>query len=186
MAVPGAEEVEKDATAPTSAVQPFLGLAIYAAPLCYIFGDRAALYSAHKVLWTRLWCRMNVISGDEGTLLSVCATFENLLMSANPSLFLHLVKIGVQPLLVAMPWLQFGFVGLLEVEQILHLWDRVIGYDDPCVLALLAVAVFMVRSEAIMACNMPTEVCSILMEGTRLRVVPLLQMILFSDGDKRG
>ena len=81
-----AADLNADAPAPTSAVQPFLGLAIYTAPLCYIFGDRAALYSAHKVLWARLWCRMNVISGDEGTLLSVCATFENLLMSSNPSL----------------------------------------------------------------------------------------------------
>lgn len=186
--VSGAEtrQAPKDATAPTSAVQPFLGLAIYTAPLCYIFGDRAALYSAHKVLWCRLWCRMNVISGDRGTLLSVCATFESLLMSSNPPLFLHLIKIGVQPLLIVMPWLQFGFVGLLEVDQILHLWDRVIGYDDPNILALLAVAIFMVRSEAIMACSMPAEVCSIIMEGTRLRVVPLLQMMLFRDSEKRA
>jgi hypothetical protein len=28
---------------------------------------------------------------------------------------------------IAMPWLQLGFVGLLEVDQTLILWDRVIG-----------------------------------------------------------
>ena len=26
-----------------------------------------------------------------------------------------------------MPWLQLGFVGLLEVEQTLILWDRILG-----------------------------------------------------------
>jgi hypothetical protein len=174
----------KDVIAPTSAVQPFLGLAIYVAPLCYVFRDRAALYSAHKILWSRLWCKMNIISADEGTLLHVCATFENLLMSVHPSLFLHMVKVGVQPLLIAMPWLQFGFVGLLEVEQVLHLWDRLVGYDDTCLLALLAVGVFMIRAENVMATTVPAEVCSILMEGTKLRVVPILQMMLFSDGEQ--
>ena len=28
---------------------------------------------------------------------------------------------------VAFPWLQLAFVGILEVDQILVLWDRVIG-----------------------------------------------------------
>ena len=96
-----------------------------------------------------------------------------------------MVKIGVQPLLIAMPWLQFGFVGLLEVDQVLHLWDRLIGYDDPCLLALVAVGVFLIRAENILATQAPTEVCSILMEGTRLRVVPIIQMMLFSDADKK-
>lgn len=177
--------VDKQVTVPTSGVQPFLGLAIYAAPLCYVFRDRAALYSAHKILWCRLWSKMNVISSDEGTLVHVCATFENLLMSSHPTLVLHMVRIGVQPLLIAMPWLQFGFVGLLEVDQILHLWDRVIGYDDTCLLALVAVGVFLIRAENILATQAPAEVCSILMEGTRLRVVPILQMMLFSDSERK-
>lgn len=28
---------------------------------------------------------------------------------------------------VAAPWIQLGFVGLLEIEQVLVLWDRIIG-----------------------------------------------------------
>ena len=124
---------------------------------------------------------MNVISGDSGTLLHVCATFENLLMSLHPTLFLHLLKIGVQPLLIAMPWLQFGFVGLLEIEQVLHLWDRVLGYEDPCLLAVFAVAVFLTKGEAVLTTTVPAEAVQMLMEGSRLRVVPLLQMVLFTD-----
>lgn len=181
----GVVALDKQVTMPTSGVQPFLGLAIYTAPLCYVFHDRAALYSAHKILWCRLWSKMNVISSDEGTLVHVCATFESLLMACHPTLFLHMVKIGVQPLLIAMPWLQFGFVGLLEVDQILHLWDRIIGYDDTCLLALVAVGVFLIRAENILATQVPAEVCSILMEGTRLRVVPIIQMMLFSDSERK-
>jgi hypothetical protein len=171
---------------PCSNVQPFLGFSIYSAPLCYIYRSRPALYSMSRTLWTRLWCKMNVISGDSGTLLHVCATFENLLASMHPTLFLHLLKIGVQPLLIAMPWLQFGFVGLFEIDQVLHLWDRVIGYEDTSVLAVVAVAVFVARAETVMATNVPSEAVQILMEGSRLKVVALLQMILFADnGDNR-
>jgi len=127
---------------------------------------------------------MNVISGDSGTLLHVCATFENLLASMHPTLFLHLLKIGVQPLLIAMPWLQFGFVGLFEIDQVLHLWDRVIGYEDTCLLAVVAVAVFVTRAETLMATTVPLEAVHILMEGSRLKVVSLLQMVLFADASE--
>ena len=94
---------------------------------------------------------------------------------------MHLLKIGVQPLLIAMPWLQFGFVGLLEIDQVLHLWDRVIGYEDPCLLAVFAVSVFMMRAEAVLTTKSPAEAVQMLMEGSRLKVVPLLQMVLFTD-----
>mgnify|MGYP007047707041 CR=1 FL=1 len=60
-----------------------------------------------------------------------------------------------------MPWLQFGFVGLLEIDQVLVLWDRVIGYEDPILLAVFAVAVFMTRSETILATTNATEAVSI-------------------------
>ena len=59
--------------------------------------------------------------------MHICRTFEQLLSSVHIRLYLHLVKIGVQPLQIAFPWLQLGFVGTLEVDQILLLWDRIIG-----------------------------------------------------------
>eukprot|EP00605_Chrysophyceae_sp_TOSAG23-4_P002110 GSChrysophyteH1.ASY1.ANO1.2336.1 assembled CDS len=177
----GESRLDANTNAPSSNVQPFLGFSIYTAPLCYIFRSRPSLYAVSRSLWSRLWCKMNVISGDANTLLHVCATFENLLITMHPSLFLHLLKIGVQPLLIAMPWLQFGFVGLLEIDQVLHLWDRVLGYEDPCILAVFAVAVFLTRGESIMTTTVPAEAVQMLMEGSRLRVVPLLQMVLFTD-----
>ena len=165
---------------PPSAVQPFLGLAIYFAPLCYVLRDRVALYSLSRQLWVRLWCKLNVISGDPGTLMHVCATFENLLFSMHPKLFLHCLRLGVQPLQIALPWIQLGFVGLLECDQILHLWDRVIGYQDPTVLAVMAVGVFLLRAEAVLCSNVAADVAVMLAEGSRLRVVPILQLVLFS------
>lgn len=177
----GSAAAAPGAASPPSAVQPFLGFATYFAPLCYIFRDRVSLYSVSRLLWCKIWCKLNVLSGDEGTLLHVCATFESLLMTLHPRLFLHLVNVGVQPLKVALPWMQLGFVGLLEVDQILHLWDRVVGYQDPTLLAIMAVSVFLLRAEAILCSNVAADITIMLMEGSRLRCVPMLQMVLLSE-----
>lgn len=46
--------------------------------------------------------------------------------------------------------MQLGFVGLLEMEQLLHLWERIIGYMDTTMLAVAAVAIFIHRSEMLL------------------------------------
>lgn len=161
-------------------VRPFLGLANYTAPLCYLYTDKAALYSMSSQLWSQLWCKLNVISGDRGTLLHVCKTFENLLATLNPKLFFHLLSLNIHPLRVAFPWLQLSFISFFEIDQLLILWDRVIGFADLTLFSLLAVAIFISRSEVLLNCSKPEKVLSMLNEGSGLKVIPLLQMILFS------
>lgn len=174
------------AAVPPCAVQPFLGLALYHAPLCYLYRDRASLYFVSRSLYAKLWCRLNVITSDKGTLLSVCRLFETLLMMSQPRLFLHLARIGVQPLHIAFPWIHQGFVQYLEIEQVLHLWDRIIANADVNLLAVFAVAVFNWRSESLYNCETAVQATAVLQEGTRLRVIPLLQLFLFPEGAKQN
>ena len=63
---------------------------------------------------------------------TLCALFERLVIEHHPRLFFYLVQVGVDPLAIALPWIQFGFVGLLDVEQVLLLWDRLLGFERPC------------------------------------------------------
>jgi hypothetical protein len=118
---------ENSLSAPPCGVQPFLGFATYFAPLCYIFRSKSSLYQVSKYFWCRLWCRLNVISADPDTLLPICKTFECLLIRSHPKLFMHLLNLGVTPIKIAFPWIQLAFVGFLEMDQLLHLWERVIG-----------------------------------------------------------
>lgn len=112
---------------PPNGIQPFLGFAKYIGPLCYLYLDNIAIYTTMRAMYCRLWCAMNVICSTPGTLYHVCQTFERLLIEGNMKLYSHLARLKIEPLQIAMPWLQLGFVGLLEVEQTLILWDRVIG-----------------------------------------------------------
>jgi hypothetical protein len=90
--------------APPCGIQPFLGFAMYFAPLCYVFKNTSSLYSVSREMFCRIWCKLNVISADRETLLSVCKTFECLLIKINPHLFIHMVNICASPLKVSAPF----------------------------------------------------------------------------------
>lgn len=171
-------EFPEDTAAPPCGVQPYLGLATYFAPLCYIFQHRPSLYHVSRYLWCRLWCRLNVITADDGALLSLCRLFEMLLLRSAPKLFLHLISIGLQPIKVAFPWMQLAFVGLLEIEQLLHLWERLVGFMDINLLAIASVSIFLHRSEMLLRCNNEADAMAVLMEGSRLHIIPLMQAFL--------
>lgn len=151
------DEYKADVPAPPCGVQPFLGLALYFAPLCYVLSNKASLYHVTRYLYCRLWCKLNVISEDEGTLVPLCRIFECLLIRAHPKLFIHLVNIGLNPVKIAFPWIQLAFVGFLEIDQVMHLWDRLIGYMDLTLLAIAAVAIFMHRSDTLLRVRSSTK-----------------------------
>lgn len=43
--------------------------------------------------------------------------------------------------------MQLGFVNLLEIDEILHLWDRLLGYMDTTLLPITATAIFLHRAD---------------------------------------
>jgi hypothetical protein len=43
-----------------------------------------------------------------------------LVQSQAPSVFMHMLRHGVQPLKIAFPWLMFGFSGTLDVCEVLQ------------------------------------------------------------------
>lgn len=135
---------------PPCGVLPFAGLSMYNAPMCYLYRNRPSLYSLCRVAYARLWCKLNVVSSDVDTILPICFLFECLVMESCPRLFIHLVKIGVQPLQIAFSWIHGAFVNLLEIDQLILLWDRIIGYMDVTLLSVLAAAIFVARSEPLM------------------------------------
>jgi hypothetical protein len=93
-------EFPLDTSAPPSSVLPYLGFTTYFAPLCYLSRSRIMLYSLSKFLFCFLWSKINVFSSDSDTLIHLCKTFEHLLWTSNPKLFLHLVSINLHPIKV--------------------------------------------------------------------------------------
>ena len=90
-----------------------------------------------------------------------------------------MIQVGVHPLRIALPWIQFAFVPLLDPAEVLVLWDRILGFDDLTVLPILAAAIFVFRSQAAMAMSDAEAVKDLFSDGAELRVAPLLQHFIF-------
>ena len=107
------------------------------------------------------------------------ATFVKLLEDIEPELCAHLCRLGAAPVAIALPWLAAAFVDVLPVQEVLQLWDRVIGFDDVMLLPAAAAAVLAWRSQALRACGSAAEVSEVLRDLEQIRIVPLLQALLF-------
>ena len=164
---------------PPCAVQPFRGFVSYTAPLTFVYEQEEPMFYCLRAMYARFWCKLNVMRTAKSTLLPLCKLFEQLVIEHHPRLFFYLVQIGVDPLAVALPWIQFGFVGLLDVDQVLLLWDRVLGFEDLSLLPILAAAIFVYRSEKLLTANSLDDVKDMFSDGSILQVVPLIQTFLF-------
>ena len=71
------------------------------------------------------------------------------------------------------------FVEYLPPREVLLLWDRVLGFDSLELLPLLAAAIFVFRKTDLCAAQSLEEVEALLEEFSGLKVVPLLQQVLF-------
>ena len=180
--LPCESELMKGQPVPPCGVQPFRGFVSYAAPLTFVFGREPSLYFAFRAFYAQHFCRLNVLRTNQNTLLPLCALFERLVIEHHPRLFFYLVQVGVDPLAIALPWIQFGFVGLLDVEQVLLLWDRLLGFEDLSLLSVLAAAIFVYRSEKLLQCSNLEEAREMFQDGAVLEVVPLLQTFLWPEG----
>lgn len=123
---------------------------------------------------------MHSISDHPNGILKLSVTFENLLKQSDAYLFYHLKNvINIEPLSVAYGWIIYGFVGILEPDQVLTLWDRMIGYNDCLILSVLAAAIFVFRRDSLLRAVNEKEVMSAFGDLGMIKVVPVLQNFIF-------
>ncbi|NXX12331.1 TBC19 protein, partial [Podargus strigoides] len=154
------------ATPPKSYIQGKLGMEEYAvfyppnvnynsfilsvAPLCFLYHEPSKLYQIFREMYVRFFFRLHSISSHPSGIVSLCLLFETLLQTHLPQLFYHLREIGAQPLRISFKWMVRAFSGYLATDQLLLLWDRILGYNSLEILAVLAAAVFAFRAVNLM------------------------------------
>uniref|UniRef100_UPI00398E8548 TBC1 domain family member 19 isoform X2 n=2 Tax=Pristiophorus japonicus TaxID=55135 RepID=UPI00398E8548 len=135
---------------PPNGVIPFHGFAMYVAPLCFLYHEPSKLYQVFREMYVRYFFRLHCISSHSSGIVSLCLVFETLVQTYLPQLFYHLREIGAQPLRISFKWMVRAFSGYLATDQLLFLWDRILGYNSLEILAVLAAAVFAFRAENLM------------------------------------
>ncbi|XP_078147873.1 TBC1 domain family member 19 isoform X2 [Centroberyx gerrardi] len=165
---------------PPNGVIPFHGFSMYVAPLCFLYNEPSKLYSVFREMYIRYFFRLHSISSSLSGIVSLCLQFERLLQAHLPQLFYHLRQIGAQPLRIAFKWMVRAFSGYLSTDQLLLLWDRILGYDSLEIVAVLAAAVFAFRAENLMEVTSLASAEAVLADLSTLKVMPLIQIFLFA------
>ncbi|XP_066488251.1 TBC1 domain family member 19 [Tiliqua scincoides] len=167
---------------PPNGVIPFHGFSMYVAPLCFLYHEPSKLYQIFREIYVRYFFRLHSISSHPSGIVSLCLLFETLLQTHLPQLFYHLREIGAQPLRISFKWMVRAFSGYLATDQLLLLWDRILGYNSLEILAVLAAAVFAFRAVNLMEVTSLAAAEAVLADLSTLKVTPLLQIFLFATG----
>ncbi|XP_076644487.1 TBC1 domain family member 19 [Halictus rubicundus] len=166
---------------PPSGVIPFHGFTMYATPFCYLYDDPCAMYFTFRAFYLRYWFRLHTVSNHEQGIVALCLLFERLLQCYDPLLWIYFRNCHIQPIKVVFKWIMRGFSGHLPPEQLLYLWDLILGYDSLEIIPLLAVTILSFRKENLMQVNTLQSVEAVLADLSSLKVIPLLQLALLRE-----
>ena len=177
----GTSEGKPIGNVPPCGVIPFKHFSKYIAPITFLSEKPEECYYIFRNFYCKFLCYLHSYTSESRGIISLCKLFEDLLQAYDSDLVYHLNQIGIPPLRIAFPWIFYSFVGFIEVEQVYLLWDRMVGYDSPDIFVLLAVAIFVYRSDAIMQCSTKEEIDDLFYDLSHMKVVPLIQNFLFVE-----
>ena len=117
----------------------------------------------------RFFTNLHTFSDRTDNILYLCIAFENLLKQSDSHLFFHLkFNLDFQPLSIAYRWILYGFVGVLSPDQVLLLWDKMIGYDSCLIFSVMAAAIFTFRKEELLSAKCEQDVLVITFKKLKL------------------
>ncbi|KAI9341652.1 hypothetical protein BDR26DRAFT_1006982 [Obelidium mucronatum] len=150
---------------PPNGIFPFSGISSYAMLVTFIRAELETAYMMFRELYAKYFFKLHTISTYSDGIMTLAVTFESFLKQLDPLLFLHLThEIGCPPITYAFRWLMFGFVGVLDVEQVLLLWDRILGFDRMEILSAVGASIFLFRKERLMEAKTEKDVERALMD----------------------
>jgi hypothetical protein len=140
-------------------IAPIWGISLYTMPLCYVFDDPGEIYFVFRQLYTRYFYKLHSISEKQESILHLCVLFEDILKQRDSELFYYITtELDINPIEIVFKWILYAFVGILEVDQVLLMWDRIIAYDSLDVLSLTAAALISFRRDIILQCSTTDQV----------------------------
>lgn len=121
------------------------------------------------------------------TLLGVASLIESYSNMFTPHLKFHLtVNLKISLLKATLPWVISAFTNVITPDQLLLLWDRIIGYDSVEIFALLCVAILNWKHDLLMSCKTEDDVRVALVDIGNCKVIELLQVLLFVSQPKES
>ena len=180
LGIAGADRVV--GTVPPAGILPCQGFPRYIAPFCYISDKMEEVYFIFREFYCKYLCHLHALSSNTQCIIGLCKFFEDLLQIYEPEVCYHLNQLSINPLKIAFQWIFYGFIGYLEIDQLYLLWDRIVGFENLEILAILAASIFVFRANLILNCSNQEEYDELFYDLSQIKVMPLIQHFLFAAG----
>ncbi|CAD7922095.1 unnamed protein product [Amoebophrya sp. A25] len=170
---------------PPCGIVPFQGWTAYAGPFCYLAVKLEDAYPLYRAFYCRFFCKLHSISMEQGSLVSLCSLFESLFALHCPKAAHNLMEMSpTEPLAlkIAFPWIVSGFAGHLQTDELLLLWDRILGYDSTEIVAVFAAAIFAHKEKLVVNAKNLEDLEVLFADVSHLKVIPLVQQLLWPVG----
>lgn len=79
---------------------------------------------------------------------------------------------------VVFKWLMRAFSGHLPPEELLILWDLILGFDSLEIIPLLAIIILSFRRDSLMQVDTMESIEAVLADLSSIKVLPLIQLAL--------
>ncbi|XP_022685972.1 TBC1 domain family member 19-like isoform X1 [Varroa jacobsoni] len=121
------------------------------APVCFVTSSIADVFHIFSTLAKRYFTYLTRLTSNTNGIVNIFHVFHSILLLLKPKLLEYLLPITVEEEMLEV--LLCAFAGPLAADQVLVLWDAMIGFDSTLVLALLAVGVVITRQKTLEACE---------------------------------
>ncbi|KAK8757225.1 hypothetical protein V5799_000073 [Amblyomma americanum] len=134
-------------------VVPFYGFSLLVSPLCFMYADVGVMYAVFREMYCRYFHKLMAVSSDPEGIVSLLLTFERLVQYREPEFLPALASknVDLQPIVFQM--LMQSFCAHLPAEEVLRLWDRILGYDSVYVLPVAAASLVCSKKAEILGTN---------------------------------
>ena len=127
---------------PPCGVIPRKNFLYYAAPFSLVYRDFPQMYLNFRQMYVRHFHHLAALSSDQQGLLSLMNLFESLLARRSPFLYHEILKSEYPLFKLPLAWVSTAYAKVLSFDQLLILWDLMIGVASTEILVVLALAVF--------------------------------------------
>ena len=111
---------------------------------------------------------------------SLSNSFEDIIQNIEPEVVFHITSKGMTMLGIAMPWMLGAFVAHLDVEEVLLLWDEIIGFGSTLPLAVAAAAIMSFRRASLLKTGSNSELTEALADLSSFPAVSVTEDFLAS------
>jgi len=121
----------------------------------------------------------NLISKLKTLKLGLGMIFERMFLRYMNQLYLHLRTINIFPLDIAFGWMTSMFFNCLKVSDSFSLVDRMIGYGDNMILAILSLAIFKYYEKGLLEAEDREDVDTLFVNISEMNMLEVLNYFLF-------